>query len=156
MKNNFIKIYSTLNATEGHLVKFLFENNGIETILDNDKINFFFGIISAKDAMTDIWVPADKYKQATRLLLEKSSIDLSKYKQIACPRCGRMNCGLFDYCWKCITNLRSGELYARSRKRPGGRKAPSMNIPQSIYILVVLFALLIAGYLIYYYLYTPR
>src|SRR5208337_2364775 len=64
MKRGFIMVYSTLNPVEAQVVKFLFENNGIEAIIDNDKINFFFGIVSAKDAMVEIWVPGNKYEDA--------------------------------------------------------------------------------------------
>jgi len=151
MKSSYIMIYSTLNATEAYIVKFLFENNGIEAIVDNDKINFFFGIVSAKDAMIEVWVPGNKYKEAAKLLLEKSAIDLSKYEQIGCPRCGEKNCGLFDYCWKCLANLKSGEAYKLDQTilKEGNKK--SEKRPLSLYILIILIALLIAGYIAFFY-----
>ena len=151
MKNNYIMVYSTLNATEAHIVKFLFENNGIEAIVDNDKINFFFGIVSAKDAMIEVWVPENKYKEAAQLLLEKSAIDLSKYEQVGCPRCGEKNCGLFDYCWKCLANLKTGEAYKLDQTKLTIGDKKSEKRPLSIYILIALIALIIAGYIAYFY-----
>ena len=152
MKNNYIMIYSTLNATEAHIVKFLFENNGIEAIVDNDKINFFFGIVSAKDAMIEIWVPENKYKEAAQLMLEKSEIDLSKYDQVACPRCGEKNCGLFEYCWNCLANLKTGEAYKLDQTILTDRDKKYEKRPLSLYILIVLIALIIAGYIAYFYI----
>jgi len=152
MKNNYIMIYSTLNATEAHIVKFLFENNGIEAIVDNDKINFFFGIVSAKDAMIEIWVPENKYKEAAQLMLEKSEIDLSKYDQVACPRCGEKNCGLFEYCWNCLANLKTGEAYMLDQTILTDRDKKYEKRPLSLYILIVLIALIIAGYIAYFYI----
>jgi hypothetical protein len=149
MKDNFIKVYSTLNVTEAYIVKFLFENNGIETVIDNDDLNFFFGIVSAKDAMTDVWVPSDKYKQAADLLVEKSSIDLSLYEQIMCPHCGKINCGLFDYCWNCLTNLKTGE---RENAKTVSFPRPVRKSPRSLYILIILISVLLSGYLAYVYL----
>jgi hypothetical protein len=154
MKDNFIKIYSTLNVTEAYIVKFLFENNGIETVIDNDDINFFFGIVSAKDAMTDLWVPSDKYKQATDLLVEKSSIDLSSYEQVMCPHCGKKNCGLFDYCWNCLTNLKTGELHTRENAEIAGSPRAIPKSRRSLYILIILIAVLVSGYLAYIYLHV--
>ena len=152
MKSNYIMIFSTLNATEAHIVKFLFENNGIEAILDNDKINFFFGIVSAKDAMIEVWVPENRYKEAAQLLIEKSAIDLSKYKQVGCPRCGEKNCGLFDYCWNCLTNLATGEAFKPDQTPPVYEKKRPARRPLSLYILILLIALIIAGYLAYFHI----
>ncbi|OHD71042.1 MAG: hypothetical protein A2W19_08505 [Spirochaetes bacterium RBG_16_49_21] len=151
MKNNFIKIYSTLNATEAYIVKFLFENNGIETIMDNDEINFFFGIVSAKDAMAELWVPADKYKQAADLLIQKSSIDLSSYEQVRCAHCGEKNCGLFDYCWNCLTNLKTGELYRYDQPEISDAPRKAAKRPRTLYLLIILIAMVVFGYLTCFY-----
>jgi hypothetical protein len=148
MKDSFIKVYSTLNVTEAYVVKFLFENNGIETVIDNDDLNFFFGIVSAKDAMTDVWVPYDKYKKAADLLIEKSSIDLSLYEQITCPRCGKMNCCLFDYCWNCLANLKTGE---RENAKIVRFPRTIRKSRRSLYILIILISALLSGYLAYIY-----
>jgi len=152
MKRGFIMVYSTLNPVEAQVVKFLFENNGIEAIIDNDKINFFFGIVSAKDAMVEIWVPGNKYEDAGRLLLEKSSLDLSKYEMTVCPKCGKRVCGLFDYCWNCLTNMKTGEKYKIDPAITEARRLVSINRPLSIYILLLLIVSLVAIYLAYYYL----
>jgi hypothetical protein len=151
MKNNFVLIYSTLNQMEAHIIKFLFDNNGIETIIDNDRMNFFFGIVSAQDAMTDVWVPQNKYRQAIDLLREKSSLDPAKFKESACPRCGEINCGLFDYCWKCTADLKTGELHDEGRLNTNTTGEASHKHLLPLFILIILMALLAAGYLVYMY-----
>jgi hypothetical protein len=151
MKRGFIMVHSALNPVEAQVVRFLFENNGIEAIIDNDRINFFFGIVSAKDAMVEVWVPENKYKDAARLLLEKSSLDPAKYEMTSCPKCGEKVCSLFDYCWNCLTNLKSGEAFKSERAITGAEDAEPKKHPLSLYILILLIALIVAVYLTYFY-----
>src|SRR4030042_4962660 len=109
MKNGYIKIYTTLNTAEAHLIGFLFENNGIESIIDNEDMTPLFGMISAKDAGARVWVRAEQYQKASALLSESSSIDLSNKKMVRCKRCGEMVCDIFEYCWSCMADMKSGE-----------------------------------------------
>jgi hypothetical protein len=109
MKDGYTKIYSTLNTAEAHVIKFLFENNGIEAIIENEDMTPLFGMVSAKDAEAQVLVPSDKQHEASALLKESSSIDISNVALMKCKRCGEMVCTRFDYCWNCMADMKTGE-----------------------------------------------
>ncbi len=155
IKSGFILLYSALNQVEAHMVKFLLENNGVEAIIDNDKLNFFFGIVSAKDAMVEVWVPAHKYREAAHLLAEKSSLDLSALKMTNCPRCGEKVCVLFDYCWNCLTNLKTGKETLFEDVTTGASYSALKGRHLSIYLLILLIVSIMALYLVYFYFRFP-
>jgi len=109
MKEDFIKIYSTLNTAEAHIIQFLLQNNGIEAIIENEDMTPLFGMVSAKDAEAQVWIPSDKQHEASALLKESSSIDISNVALVKCKRCGEMVCDRFDYCWNCMADMKTGE-----------------------------------------------
>ncbi len=150
MNENHVKIFSTMNPVEAHMVKFLMVNNGIEAIVDNDELNSFFGIVAARDALTDVWVPAVKSAIAVELMRERSAIDLKNLTISPCPACGAANCGLFDYCWNCQADLESG---ARGETVSGDNNQPAERSPwasrRSPYVLLAILAAIIGVFLIF-------
>lgn len=150
MNENYVKIYSTMNPVEAHMVKFLLANNDIGAIVDNDELNFFFGLVAARDAMAEIWVPKEQAEKAVNLLRERSAIDLKNLDLSPCPACGTDNCGLFDYCWKCQADLTTGR---RMEALSGVDDARTKSMPwirhRSLYFLLLIIAALIAVYLMY-------
>jgi len=70
-----------------------------------------FGMVAAKDAETQVWVPTDRKDEASALLKEASSIDISNVTLVKCRRCGEMVCDRFDYCWNCMSDMTTGEPY---------------------------------------------
>lgn len=114
VKEGYVKIWSTLNTAEAHTILFLLENNGIEAVIENENMTPLFGMVSAKDAEARIWVPEGRYKEATRLLAASSSVDISGKNMARCRRCGELVCDIFDYCWNCMADMKTGEPF------PGG------------------------------------
>jgi hypothetical protein len=144
MQDGYLKIYSSLNTAEARMVKFLLDNNGIETIIENEDMTPLFGMTSAKDAETRLWVPKEKYEEASALLAEKKSLDLSGVKMARCPQCGELVCDIFDYCWNCQTNMKTGEPAPppRHEKAPGPAavvRRPSLWL---VFLTVLLTALI--------------
>jgi hypothetical protein len=111
MKEGLTKIYSTLNTAEAHIIQFLLQNNGIDAVIKNEDMTPLFGMVSAKDAEAQVWVPSDKRDEASALLKESSSIDISNVTLVKCKRCGEMVCDRFDYCWNCMSDMKTGEPY---------------------------------------------
>ena len=134
------------------MVKFLMINNDIEAIVDNDELNFFFGLVSARDALADIWVPAEQAAKAGELLRERSALDLKNLDLSPCPACGAANCGLFDYCWKCQADLSTGR-----RPEPvtvhddAGKKSAPWISHRSLFVLLLIITAIIVIYLIFVY-----
>ena len=130
MKDGYVKIYSTLNIAEAHTVAFLLENNGIRAVIENEDMTPLFGMVSAKDAEARIWVPEDRYGDATRLLAASSTVDISGKNMVRCKRCGELVCDIFDYCWNCMADMETGEEYRGARSAPddAGEKRPAWPV----------------------------
>ncbi len=146
-KNGFAKVYSTLNIAEAHTVKFLFENNGIETVIENQEMNPFFGMVAARDAEAQVWVPKDKSKEATALLAKSSSVDLSDIKLRRCKQCGEMVCDRFDYCWNCLANMKTGKIDRdREQLSPIDEKR-QVRFPAVYILFLIIIALMLIGFI---------
>jgi hypothetical protein len=138
MKKGYVQIYSTLNIAEAHTIAFLLENNGIEAVIENEVMTPLFGMVSAKDAEARIGVLEDRYGDATRLLAESSSIDISRKNMARCKRCGELVCDIFDYCWNCMADMQTGEPYPGARP---GREEDEVRRPAwpgKLYLLLAL------------------
>jgi hypothetical protein len=136
MRDGYVKLYATLNLAEAHMIQFLLENNGIEAVIENEGMTPLFGMVSAKDAEARIWVPENRYGDASKLLASSSSLDISGARMARCRRCGELVCDIFDYCWNCMADMETGEDYrgARAAEEEGGRK-PAW--PAWLYLLLV-------------------
>ena len=154
MKDGYVKIYSTLNTAEAHTIAFLLENNGIEAVIENEEMTPLFGMVSAKDAEARIWVPKDRYGDATRLLSSSSSVDISGKNMTRCKRCGELVCDIFDYCWNCMADMETGEEY---RGVPPGAVADEGRRPSWPGKLFLLLALgLVAAIVLFAYRYIKQ
>jgi len=157
MKEGYTKIYSTLNTAEAHIIQFLLQNNGIEAVIKNEDMTPLFGMVAAKDAETQVWVPSGKRDEATALMKESSSIDITKVTLVKCKRCGEMVCDRFDYCWNCMSDMKTGEPY-RGGETNTDTVAPGKSGRLSVLLFVSLILSLIAilAYYAYRYFYTAR
>jgi hypothetical protein len=142
MKDGYVKIYSTLNTAEVHIIQFLLQNNGIEAIIENENMTPLFGMVSAKDAEARVWVPTDKQHEASALLKESSSIDISNVALVKCKRCGELVCDRFDYCWNCMADMKTGEPSRQIQTDAGEDTAK-----KSGWLSAVLFVVLVTGLL---------
>ena len=149
-KAGFVKIYSTLNIAEAHTIAFLLENNGIEAVIENEGMTPLFGMLPAKDAEARVWVPEARYGEATRLLAESSAVDLSVKNMARCRRCGELVCDIYDYCWNCMADMKTGEEYrgARAAREEAGRR-PSW--PAWLFLVIVIGFIAALGYFAYSY-----
>jgi len=147
-KNGYVKIYSTLNMTEAHTVRFLFENNGIDAVIENQEMNPLFGMVAARDAEAQIWVPEGMSERASALLAKASSIDLEHVKLARCRNCGELVCDRFDYCWNCMATMNTGRVdQDREVLRPddGGGQGRIL----ALYILfIIIMALMLLGFIV--------
>ncbi len=157
MKEGYTKIYSTLNTAEAHIIQFLFQNNGIEAIIKNEDMTPLFGMVAAKDAETQVWVPSKMEKEASALLKEASAIDISNVTLAKCKRCGEMVCDRFDYCWNCMSDMKTDEP-SRGAEINGDTVAVGKSGRLSVFLFVSLIVSLIAvlAYYAYRYFYTAR
>lgn len=138
MKDGYVKIYSTLNIAEAHTIAFLLENNGIEAVIENEGMTPLFGMVPAKDAEARIWVPGDRYGDATRLLAESSTTDISGKNMARCKRCGELVCDIFDYCWNCMADMQTGEEFRGIRQGELEDRARRPTWPAKLYLLLAL------------------
>jgi hypothetical protein len=141
MNDGYIKIYSTLNIAEAHMIAFLLENNGIEAVIENEDMTPLFGMVPAKDAEARIWVPESRYGDATRLVSSSSTVDISGKNMARCKRCGELVCDIFDYCWNCMADMETGEEYRGARAAPDEAAGKRPRWP------VLLYAFLAAAFL---------
>lgn len=142
MKDGYVKIYSTLNTAEAHIIQFLLQNNGIEAIIENEDMTPLFGMVSAKDAAAQVWVLSDKQHEASALIKNASSIDISDVTLMKCKRCGEMVCDRFDYCWNCMADMKTGEPNRDIQTGTGG------TVPdKSGWFRVLLFVFLISSFI---------
>jgi hypothetical protein len=157
MKEGYTKIYSTLNTVEAHIIQFLFQNNGIEAIIKNEDMTPLFGMVAAKDAETQVWVPSEMAKEASALLKESTAIDISNVKLAKCKRCGEMVCDRFDYCWNCMSDMKTGEP-SRGAETNGDTVSVGKSGRLSVFLFVSLIASFIAvlAYYAYRYFHTAR
>jgi hypothetical protein len=147
-KEGYVKIYSTLNIAEAHTVKFLFENNGIDAVIENQEMNPFFGIVAAKDAEAQVWVPEEKSKNASALLSESSAVDLDAISLSRCKHCGEMVCDRFDYCWNCMASMKTGRV-DRLREEPMPDEVKGQSRFPALYMLfIVIVALMVIGFIV--------
>jgi hypothetical protein len=152
MIEGYTKIYSTLNTAEAHIIQFLLQNNGIEAIIKNEDMTPLFGMVAAKDAETQVWVPSGREKEASALLKESSSIDISNVTLVKCKRCGEMVCDRFDYCWNCMSDMKTGEPY-RGADAIADTVVPGKSGRLSLFLFVAIIAILIAALAYYTYRY---
>lgn len=147
-KEGYIKIYSTLNIAEAHTVKFLLENNGIDAVIENQVMNPLFGMVAARDAEAQLWVPEGMSDRASALLSEASSIDLEYIRLARCRNCGELVCDRFDYCWNCMATMKTGKIDKdRERLQPddGGGQG---KIPALYIFFIIIMALMLLGFII--------
>ena len=157
MKESYTKIYSTLNTAEAHIIQFLLQNNGIDAVIKNEDMTPLFGMVAAKDAETQIWVPSDMQDEASALIKESSAIDISHVTLVKCRRCGEMVCDRFDYCWNCMSDMKTGEP-RRGAETTADTAAPGKSGRLSAVLFVSLIVSLIAAlaYYAYRYFFTAR
>ncbi len=146
-KDGFVKIYSTLNIAEAHTVKFLFENNGIGAVIENQEMNPFFGMVAAKDAEAQVWVPESESKAAAALLAESSSVDLADIKLRRCKRCGEMVCDMFDYCWNCLSDMKTGRPDRYGAPLPPDAVEKQERFPALYIMFIIIIALIALGFI---------
>ena len=144
-KEGFVKVYSTLNLAEAHTVAFLFENNGIGAVIENKEMNPFFGIVAAKDAEAQVWVPEEQSKEAEALLAESSSLDLADLKMATCRNCGVLVCNLYDYCWNCMANMKTGRIDRKKREPRAGEGEERARFPALFIPFIIIIVLMILG-----------
>lgn len=148
-KEGFVKIYSTLNIADAHTVKFLFENNGIDAVIENLEMNPFFGMVAAKDAEAQVWVPEGKSEEAAALLAESSSLDLTDIRLVKCKQCGEMVCDRFEYCWNCMASMKTGrrdrELTPHQQPDDIARQG---RFPALYILFIVIIALMLIGFIV--------
>jgi hypothetical protein len=145
MKDGYTKIYTTLNTAEAHIIQFLLQNNGIDAIIENEDMTPLFGMVSAKDAGAQVWVPADKQQEASALLKKASSIDISNVTLMKCRRCGEMVCDRFDYCWNCMADMKTGEPdrdMQTYRDETGSGKSGRFSVILFVFLIVSFIAVL--------------
>jgi len=146
-KEGYVKVYSTLNIAEAHTVKFLFENNGIDAVIGNQEMNPLFGMVAAKDAEAQVWVPEDKSREAAALLAESSAVDLDHIRLHKCKRCGEMVCDMFDYCWNCTASMKTGRV-ERHMPQQGPDETAGKGCFPALYILfIIIIALMLLGFI---------
>ena len=146
-KNGYVKIYSTLNIAEAHTVKFLFDNNGIDAIIENQEMNPLFGMVAARDAEARVLVPGDKADKASAILAGASSIDLEQINLARCRNCGELVCDRFDYCWNCMAAMKTGKVDP-DRKRLQADGAGAQGRFPALYILImVIIGLMLIGFI---------
>ncbi|HOT43948.1 MAG TPA: DUF2007 domain-containing protein [Spirochaetota bacterium] len=147
-KEGYVKIYSTLNIAEAHTIKFLFENNGIEAVIENQEMNPFFGMVAAKDAEAQVWVPENASKEAAALLAESSSVDLAHIRLYKCRRCGEMVCTLFDYCWNCMASMKTGRVDLPLEESQADEEKKQSRFPALYIPFVIIIALMLIGFVV--------
>ncbi len=146
MKEGYAILYSTLNVTEAHVIRFLLEHHGIEATVENETMNPLFGMVSAKDAQVRVMVPEERLPEARALLQEASSIDLSQITLARCRKCGEMVCDRFDYCWNCMANMKTGEPLQDGAAGPDTEKRGRFPVIL-YYFLIAAFLAVVASYL---------
>ncbi|MBP7737124.1 MAG: DUF2007 domain-containing protein [Spirochaetes bacterium] len=144
-KNGYVKIYSTLNIAEAHTVKFLFENNGIEAVIENQEMNPLFGMVAARDAEAQVWVPEGKSGMASAVLAGASSIDLDHIKLATCRNCGELVCDRFDYCWNCMATMKTGKV-DRERFQPDDAVRQA-RFPALYILFIIIIVLMLLGFI---------
>jgi hypothetical protein len=147
MKEGYLPLYSTLNSAEAHMIQFLFENNGISAIIENEGMVPLFGMIPERDAAARLWVPADKYREASVLLTKSSSLDLSGAAMVRCGSCGELVCEIFDFCWNCMANMKTGEPFRREVETTLDEVDTAIRFPVILYLVLAIVVLLVLGYL---------
>ena len=144
-KEGFAKIYSTLNLTEAHTVRFLLENNGINAVIENVEMNPFFGMVAARDAEAQVWVPEEQSGEAEALLAQATQVDLEHLNLRKCRQCGVMVCDLYDYCWNCMASMKTGKV---EREESPGREPEQKGRFPALYILfIIILTLLLIGFI---------
>jgi|SRR3990172_2999185 len=157
MKEGFTKIYSTLNTAEAHIIQFLLQNNGIEAVIKNEDMTPLFGMVSAKDAEAQVWVPTGKQDEASALIKESSSIDISNVTLVKCKRCGEMVCDRFDYCWNCMSDMKTGEPRRGIETSPDNvAPGKSGRLSALLFVSLILSLITILAYYAYRYFYIAR
>jgi hypothetical protein len=146
MKEGYAILYSTLNVTEAHVIRFLLEHHGIASVIENEGMNPLFGMVSAKDAQVRVMVPEERLSEARALLQEASSIDLSQITLARCRKCGEMVCDRFDYCWNCMANMKTGEPLRDGAAGPDTKKRGRLPV-LLYYTLIGAFLAVVAYYL---------
>lgn len=147
MKEGFAILYSTLNITEAHVIRFLLEHHGIAAVIENERMNPLFGMVSAKDAEVRVLVPEEKLTEASALLKEASSIDLSRITLARCKKCGEMVCDMFDYCWNCMASMKTGEPLRDGDAGPESEK--KARLPALLYYVLMAALLAVVAYYLY-------
>jgi hypothetical protein len=147
MKEGYIPLYSTLNIAEAHIIAFLLENHGIEAVIENEGMNPLFGMVSAKDAEARVLVRRDRFIEAAAMLKESSSVDISRVNLTRCRRCGEMVCDMFEYCWNCMSSMKTGAPL------PGGASKPAAARPARLPVILYLFLVASLLAVIAYYLF---
>ncbi len=146
MKEGYAILHSTLNITEAHVIRFLLEHHGIAAAVENETMNPLFGMVSAKDAQVRILVPEERLPEAAALVKEASSIDLSKITMGRCKNCGETVCDMFDYCWNCMANMKTGEPLRDGADGPDTEKRGRLPV-LLYYFLIGAFLAVVASYL---------
>jgi hypothetical protein len=101
--SDIIEVFSTINATEAHLVKNLLESVGIEATIVDEHMAVAIG---GWNSVPRVWVAQADCERARKVIEDweaerRTGEPKPSSPPWTCPRCGEETPGSFDVCWNC-------------------------------------------------------
>lgn len=97
---NWIKVYQASDMLDGHLVKGLLEQAGIECQLQGMPLLGAMGELPANVMEIPVLVQADQQYAARAIIEQRPKSSDTSWR---CPHCGELNPTTFETCWHCKT-----------------------------------------------------
>ncbi|MBN2160711.1 MAG: DUF2007 domain-containing protein [Spirochaetes bacterium] len=120
------------------MVKFLLDNNGIEAIIENDGMTPVFGMVPRVDPETSVLVRADRLHEAEALIEQSTSVDIYSVRMAKCARCGEMVCDLYDLCWNCRADMKTGEPYRGDQPKQNEAPPHTARFSAILYVMLII------------------
>ena len=101
---NFKKIYSAANSTEAHLIRGLFEQRSIRSILFGEDLTIAAGGLPIDVYQIDILVDEKMYTEALEIISAYEEIlrkPVQNGESWECEECNNVNPYTFEICWNC-------------------------------------------------------
>lgn len=104
-----LKIYSTANLAEAHLLVDLLQQAGIAAQILNTYTQGASGEIPFEQAYPQIWLEDERDKSLAEAVINKYEATPSETEWIYCRKCGERNPANFELCWHCGKDFSRGE-----------------------------------------------
>lgn len=99
-----LRLCSTTNLPEAHLLRDLLGHEGIEALVFNENAQSALGEIPVTHAMPELWVTEDRDLTRAREVVRAFRAAPPPTER-RCAACGETNPSTFDLCWSCGGSL---------------------------------------------------